>query len=136
MVRRNIDRARRRLQRSDRFRAHCVAEIRPFGVGTRLDEPPDSEDPPEVPADVGRLGGKIAGDFRCNPAGQRQHDRVQREVREHALRGFAGGFPQSGSTGACRPVPDDASNAFSDSLDKPEKVVAEAVRGLATDGSS
>ena len=82
------------------------------------------------------FGQNVAGDSCGDPAGKRQRGREQNELREHDLRGFAGGFPQSGSTGACRPVPDDASHAFSDSLGNPGGVVSQAVRGLATDGSS
>ena len=50
MVYRNIDRDRRRLQRTEWFHAHSKDEPRPFEMGSPLEEPPDDEDPPNLPA--------------------------------------------------------------------------------------
>ena len=48
-VRRNLDRARRRLQWSDWFRAHSITEPRPVEMGAPLEGPSADEDPPELP---------------------------------------------------------------------------------------
>ena len=59
------------------------------------DEPSDGKDPLESPPHLDHFGGHAAGNFRGNPQCKRQRDREQPELREHALRGLAGGFPQS-----------------------------------------
>ena len=96
---------------------------------------PGNEDTPALPPHSGRFGGDIAGNFRGDPAVQRQLDRAQLKLRGRALRGFADRIPQSGGSGSSRRNPDDASLSLPDSADGPEKIVARAVRDLVMEGS-
>ena len=91
---------------------------------------------PSPPPDVDRFGGYIAGNFRGNPTGKRQRDKVRRELRGCALRGFVGGPPQLSKFGAPRPDPDDISLAFSHSLGDPGQSISQVAKTLAQETSS
>ena len=71
VVCRNIGRARRRLQRSEWFRAHSMTEPRLSRAGDPFDEPSADEDPPVLHSDLDWSGGNVAGKFSGNPARQR-----------------------------------------------------------------
>ena len=81
--------------------------------------------------DVDRFGGNTSGNFRGNPAEQRECDRVRREMRGHALRGFVGRFRQSGEGVTPRPHPDYASLSREDSCGDPGKNISGAAVDLA-----
>ena len=97
--------------------------------------PSGNEGVPALPLHSSRFGGNITGNFRGDLEGRRQRDRALPELREHALRGFAGDIPQSGNSGSPRPNPGDASLSLPDSADGPEKIVARAVRDWVMEGS-
>ena len=121
MVNRDADRDHRRLLRSERFRPDSVTEPRPVELDASLDEPSVYEVQPALSPRVDCFGGNAPGTICGDPAGDRQRDRAEHELRGHGLRGFAGGFPQTGDSGTCRPDPGDSSFAFSDLLDDPKK---------------
>ena len=75
---RDPDGARRRLLRSERFRAQSMAEPRPSEMRAPLEAPSDDEEPPESAADVDRFAGKLPSNHRRNDVGQRRSAKVQR----------------------------------------------------------
>ena len=77
------------------------AEVLPPG------KPSAHEDSPSLPSEAVCLGGGITGNYRRNPAARRQGASVQSELKEHALRGVAGGKPEASRDTSVRPVPDD-----------------------------
>ena len=101
VARRTADRARTPSLRSEGFRTHSVTERRSFDLDAPLDGPSGNEGPPALPTELDRFEGNVTDNFPGNPVEGRRRDRAQLELRELALRGFAGGFLESGKV---RPV--------------------------------
>ena len=93
VAQRNAEQAREWALRSEWFRTDSMSEPHPCTSDAPSDEPQDSEDPPALPPHLDRSWGKIARNFGGNPAGKRQRDRFQDEMREQDLRGLAVGNP-------------------------------------------
>ena len=89
-----------------------LSMTRPLESHAPLGEPSDIEGPPALPPHSDRFGGNITGNFRVDPAGERQCDRARRGLRATAFRGSGSGSRQPGNCGARRPDPDYASHAF------------------------
>ena len=119
---RNLDRARRRLQRSELFRAHSMAELWSLEVGAPCDEPSDDDDQTVLPSELDRSGGSITGNSQGTAAGNHHRGGVQCEMRDRALRGFVGGCPQYRDGGA--------PSSRSDCFDAPRNNVPQAARDL------
>ena len=77
---------------------------------------------------LGSFRGGYHGEFRGNPPGARQRGAVQQKMREQALRGFADGSLQVGTSGDCRPDPDGTTLSLPDSFGVPERIAATAGR--------
>ena len=63
LVHRHLDRARRRLLRSNWLKAHLVVGPLTSTIGSAQEEPSDNEDPPTPPPEVDCLGGNVSGGF-------------------------------------------------------------------------
>ena len=130
-VRRDLNRARRRVLPSSRFKAHAADEPRPSSSRGHPEGPSNDEDPPDPTRDIDRFSGDIPGDFRGSRFGLRRRDAVQQDLLEHALRGFAGGRPEfrpkAGGSRLFRPDPDDEPASCSDSMGEPAAAVPRAI---------
>ena len=128
---RNLDRARSRPLRSSWFEAHAEGEFQPPTLEDPPGKPPDDEDSPVLPPEIGRFCGEITADLRGNQSGLRQRDVVRQGFREHALPGLCGRSasfsPKGWRLPPIRPEPGREPDFYSESSGHPDLAVLLAV---------
>ena len=116
VVRRDLDRARRRFASARRMRNYPPDFPPPATMEAPSEGPSEDEDPFASPERSG-----IMINSRGDRAGETQRSEIQKELREHAQSGLVGGAlapnRKSMKGNSARPDPDDLGDFFSDSLE-------------------